>query len=90
VVQRNCASCHSPAEWSQASFLSHWTGQPVRDLHSFISGAMPLDSPGRLTAQEYTDIVAYMLKLNSVPTGPRELPMQVDSLRTIQVTARQR
>jgi cytochrome c len=88
VVQRNCASCHLSTEWSHSSFLDNRVNQPVRELHAFISAAMPLDAPGKLTSQEYSDIVAYMLKLSRVPAGSTELPNQGDSLRRIQITRR--
>jgi hypothetical protein len=39
-----------------------------------IQTTMPYDSPGRISRQEYTDIVAYILRLNRAPTGEVELP----------------
>jgi len=86
AVQQNCGTCHSPTEWSTSVFISSWSGRSVGDLHSQIRNTMPFDSPGRLTPQQYADIVAYILKLNDVPAGSRELPSDEDGLRKISVT----
>jgi hypothetical protein len=55
-------------------FLSVYSSRPVGVLVSNIQATMPYDSPGRLSRQEYTDIVTYMLRLNRVPAGDTELP----------------
>jgi hypothetical protein len=55
-------------------FLSVRAGRPVGDFVEQIRQTMPYDSPGRLSRQEYTDIVAYMLRLNRIPAGETELP----------------
>jgi S-disulfanyl-L-cysteine oxidoreductase SoxD len=86
TAQANCYACHSQGEWSAPAFIGRWSGRSVRDLHSQISETMPYDSPGRLTAAEYTDIVAYMLKLYGTPAGEAELPNEEDGLRKIGVT----
>ncbi|MEX2571922.1 MAG: c-type cytochrome [Gemmatimonadota bacterium] len=86
TVQLECSACHSPAEWSHARFLLVWTGRSIRDLHNQIRSTMPFDSPGRLSTQEYSDIVAYMLQLNDVPAGDTELPADDEGLSAIGVT----
>jgi hypothetical protein len=48
---------------------------------------MPYDSPGALSDQQYTDIVAYMLELNGVPAGTTELPADEAGLSQITITA---
>jgi S-disulfanyl-L-cysteine oxidoreductase SoxD len=83
----NCAVCHSPAEWGGAAFMTRWSGGSIEHLHSHIQQNMPYDAPGRLTAQEYADIVAYMLSLNNVPAGENELPNNAGELDKIQFTA---
>jgi S-disulfanyl-L-cysteine oxidoreductase SoxD len=86
AVQQNCGSCHSPSEWPGPMFISAWAGRSVADLQNNLMMTMPFDAPGKLTPEQYTDIVAYMLKLNNVPTGERELPADDDSLKKIEVT----
>ena len=48
-----------------------------------IKNTMPADDPGKLTQQQSTDIVAYVLWLNEYPTGDKELPPDLDALRKI-------
>jgi S-disulfanyl-L-cysteine oxidoreductase SoxD len=88
TVQQNCVACHSAQEWSNTGFLGAWSGRSVRDLHVMIRSSMPLDAPGRLSRQEYSDVIAYMLRLSDAPTGERELPAGDEELGTIQVTRR--
>lgn len=83
----NCAACHSQVEWGSPSFMTRWAGSSVAHLHVHIRDNMPYDAPGRLSAQEYADIVAYMLFLNNVPVGEKELPGTVSELDKIQFTA---
>lgn len=86
VVAQNCGSCHASNEWAGAMFISSWSGRPVGALHMQIRTTMPFDAPGRLSAAQYADIVAYMLKLNNAPAGESELPSSDDALNTIAVT----
>jgi mono/diheme cytochrome c family protein len=86
TAQQNCMSCHAASEWSSSMFLTAWSGRPVRDLHNHLRMTMPYDAPGKLTAEQYSEIVAYMLKLNNAPTGDAELPSDDDGLKAISVT----
>jgi mono/diheme cytochrome c family protein len=86
TTQQNCGSCHSASEWSSSMFLTAWSGRPVRELHNHLRMTMPYDAPGKLTAEQYSDIVAYMLKLNNAPAGETELPSDDEGLRAISVT----
>lgn len=86
AAQQNCGICHTSSEWSNSMFMSAWSGRPIRELHSRIRATMPFDQPGRLSAQQYADIVAYMLKLNKVPAGKNELPATDTELAQIRVT----
>jgi hypothetical protein len=86
VMQRECLACHSPQEWGQ--LVAVWNGQTVLQLVNHIRQTMPLMAPGSLSMQEYTDIVARMLQLNSVPTGSRELSPEPDQLRNIRIERR--
>lgn len=87
AAQQNCGACHTPAsEWSSSMFITSWAGQPIRELHTHLRATMPMNAPGKLSPQEYADIVAYMLKLNKAPSGKTELPSDDASLGGIQVT----
>ena len=87
AAQQNCGSCHSPGtEWASSIFMTSWSGRTIKDLHAHLRMTMPFDSPGRLSPQQYADIVAYMLKLNKAPAGQTELPSDDAGLAGIQVT----
>lgn len=88
IQQVECGACHTPGEWEQGRVLGAFTGRSVQDLIDHIRSMMPLDAPGRLSYQEYTDIVAYMLQLNRVPTGEAEMPADETRLRQIRVEYR--
>jgi hypothetical protein len=62
-----------------------WAGQTVDDLYGFISTAMPDANPGSLTAEQYADVVAYLLSLNGYPAGESELPTDRDLLRGLRI-----
>ena len=83
-----CFACHSASEWTTPMFIRVWSGRPIHQMWENLRMTMPYDSPGRLTAQEYADVVAYMLELNDAPAGDTELPSDADGLRRIRVTTR--
>lgn len=84
VTTEVCSMCHSPKEdWTRDGFLNIWSGKPVKDLVHNLRETMPEDMPGSLSAQQYADVVAYILKLNGMPTGSSELKSDDESLSTI-------
>lgn len=87
VAATACFACHSEGEWANPMFIRVWSGRPIHGLWEQIRATMPYDSPGRLTAQEYSDIVAFILELNDVPAGAAELPAEIEGLQAITVTA---
>jgi hypothetical protein len=46
---------------------------------------MPKNEPGSLTPQEYVDVVAYLLRMNNLPTGSGDLSTDVAQLRRIRI-----
>lgn len=84
-----CFACHSQSEWQTPMFIRVWTGRPLHQMWENLRMTMPYDSPGRLSPQEYADIVAYMLQLNGIPEGDTELPSTSEGLMQITVTAEQ-
>ena len=83
----NCFTCHSESEWSSPLLLNIGSGQRLGDLYNVIRQSMPLDAPGRLSSDQYVDVIAYMLKLLDAPTGEAELPPDLAELDRIRVTA---
>ena len=89
---QQCAACHSadlsgsgaPA-LAGADFLGSWDKAPVADLVEKIATSMPSDSPGSLSRDQATDLVAFILKSNKFPAGPDELASDVATLKTINI-----
>jgi len=73
AYQANCASCHLPDLSGQGdaaplrgpAFQTAWGARTPQELLSFIQITMPPQRPGALSAQEYNDIVAFILQQNS-------------------------
>jgi hypothetical protein len=79
-----CVSCHPPATYKGAVFLN-WQGRSLGDLLAFLSEKMPKNDPGSLSAKEYTQVMAFLLKLNGMPAGRAELPADPAALRGITI-----
>ena len=73
AYQANCASCHLPDLSGQGdaaplrgpAFQTAWGTRTPQELLSFIQITMPPQRPGALSAQEYSDIVAFILQQNT-------------------------
>ena len=85
VFRLNCTSCHNSSILSGQSFQIGWAGRSAFDLYERIRSTMPLDDPGRLSAQEYTDIVAYLFKLNGYPSGTTPLTSDRERLKQLRI-----
>jgi hypothetical protein len=57
----------------------------VADLFTYVQDKMPKNAPGSLTAQEYADVVAYLLRMNAMPTGADELSTDPGELKKIRI-----
>jgi cytochrome c len=89
-----CSSCHrddlsgsddgAPAMRGPV-FFERWKNRPLSELHFVLTETMPQDAPGSLTAQQYTDIISFLLNRNGVPAGETELPADTASLKRILV-----
>jgi hypothetical protein len=45
----------------------------AQELHEFVSASMPWHAPGSLTSQEYWQVTAYVLYINGINIGERDL-----------------
>jgi len=80
LYTQNCASCHG-ADLAgtfeipplTGRFMPYWSGTTLDVVFNYISTAMPQHNPGALDAATNTDIVAFILKSNDIPSGAREL-----------------
>jgi mono/diheme cytochrome c family protein len=91
----SCGGCHgaglegadmTPA-LTGAVFGANWNDLSVGDLAERIRISMPLDRPGKLTRQQTSDVVAFILRANAWPAGQTELPTEQGSLKAIKILA---
>ena len=95
LYNENCASCHGPDFMGDEmapsiagnDFIVFWTEVPVGSLFERIKVSMPADDPGRLSDEEYTDVLAYLLDASSYPSGESELPADKAALDQIMIVA---
>ena len=95
LYTENCASCHGPdflgdemaPSIAGNDFIVFWTEVPVGSLFERIKVSMPADAPGRLSDEEYTDVLAYLLEASSYPSGESELPADKAALDQIMIVA---
>jgi cytochrome c len=68
-------------------FLSEWAPWTVGDLFEYVTTEMPPEREDRhgITANNYTDILAYVLERNGFPAGQSELPPEFDPLVEIEM-----
>ncbi|HYV98585.1 MAG TPA: cytochrome c [Gemmatimonadaceae bacterium] len=85
VYNKVCADCHEKLEYSGPDFRTKWNGRMVFDLYDLLRTTMPDDKPGALPAQDYIDVVGYMMKLNGVPAGKTELVPTDSVLKRIKI-----
>ena len=81
LFDENCAKCHQstlegkdeipPLKGSH--FMANWNQQTLGDLMERIHNTMPMDNPGALNVNSSTDVVAYLMKQNGMPTGAKKL-----------------
>jgi len=82
-----CKSCHTPASHTGTVFATWWDQKRLSDLYQFVSTRMPKNEPGSLEPDEYADVIAYLLKLNEMPSGTEALPADSVALKKIRIDA---
>jgi quinoprotein glucose dehydrogenase len=88
---RHCESCHQPdlrgldcnPSLVGEAFARRWIGQSVGDIFLKVQTTMPSDGAASLSAQEYADVVSYVLSANQFPVGQVELPPDSTKLNPI-------
>jgi len=79
-----CVSCHPPATYKGAVFMN-WQGRTMGELLDFLMEKMPKNDPGSLSAKEYAQVMAFLLKLNGMPAGRADLPSDSGALNKITI-----
>jgi S-disulfanyl-L-cysteine oxidoreductase SoxD len=85
TFQRVCAACHTVSEHSGRKFSAKWDGTSVGELFDLISNTMPEGNPGSLTPDEYSSVIAFMLKETGYPEGKQELPADSAALMKVRI-----
>lgn len=71
--EKSCRSCHREGPRKDEAFMRDWQGTGLDGLFEQIKKTMPASAPGSLSDATYFDIVAYVLQVNTFPSGPAEL-----------------
>jgi mono/diheme cytochrome c family protein len=95
VADTSCIGCHgsnldggdSGPRLVGAAFLENWSSQSAAELFTWLQEAMPADAPGTLSKPDTAAVLAYILKLNKMPSGKQELPIEPDALKRITILA---
>ena len=89
VYRQACSSCHARnLEGGEMGpglrgrpFITPWEGESLAELMAYVQETMPQDNPGGLNEQDYSDVLAYVLKVNEFPSG--ELDLTAESVEHI-------
>ncbi len=89
IYRQVCSSCHAPNRggggWGPGRrggpCIGPWDGERLAEVMSYMQETMPQDNPGSLSAEDYTDVLAYVLKVNEFPAG--DLDLTVESVENI-------
>ena len=90
VYAGSCRSCHSSESHTGAVFEIWWLGKQLSELFTFIKTQMPKNDPGALAPEDVADVVAYLLEMNAMPPGRRELYPAADSLKHYRIETKGR
>jgi len=85
---KHCAACHETFFFTGARFDDVWAGHSAFDLWDRIQSSMPQDKPGSLSKQQYSEVVAYILRLNGYPPGKEALPTEPEALKNVMIDAK--
>jgi mono/diheme cytochrome c family protein len=94
LYQKQCASCHGNALEGKGKnvpltgnvFLDKWTDQTLADLFMKTNTTMPASSPGTMTPDETSRVLAYILSMNQFQSGKNPLPTDPEGLGAIHIT----
>ncbi len=85
AYREQCAACHAADLFGGemapglkgSGFIGGWSGATLWEFADFTNATMPQDAPGRLTARQLNDVIAFILQSNDYPAGEDELAIDV-------------
>jgi mono/diheme cytochrome c family protein len=80
-----CQSCHAPTQHAGADFRGKWFGRSLGELFGYLKREMPKSDPGTMSDEEYTLLIAYLMRINRMPTGQRPLAADSTALHRIRI-----
>ena len=80
-----CKACHSPASHPGVTCAKYWKGKTLAQLFTYVSTAMPKSNPGSMNADEYADVIAYILKMNTFPATSVDMPADSAQLASVMI-----
>jgi len=86
VFTETCSVCHTRGQFTDGTFRRNWEGRTLFDVFEQLRSTMPNDSPGRLSGQEYLDVLLYLFSQQGYPAGEVEISATADTLRQIRIT----
>ncbi len=82
LYKKYCKSCHEGEYFGPV--LLAWQGEPLASFFSVMTSAMPENDPGSLERDQYTNLLAYILKISGYPQDVRSLdPGAADFARIV-------
>jgi hypothetical protein len=82
-----CMNCHEIEEFTGVgAYLEEMEGKPLWEIFEYIWAEMPEDDPASLEAEEYADVLAYVLSVYGLPAGDADMPTDRATLEVIAVT----
>jgi len=57
--------------------MRHYQFHTVQDIYEFASAVMPADQPASLSAEDYWDVIGYLLNANGMPVNGQPLDQKV-------------
>ncbi len=87
AYREQCSACHASnllgGEMAPGllgpGFVGGWSGATLFEFADFTNATMPQDAPGRLTADELNEIIAFILEQNEFPAGSEPLAIDLDN-----------
>ncbi|MEX2180142.1 MAG: cytochrome c [Gemmatimonadaceae bacterium] len=86
VFMAYCVSCHEPSFHTGEQFRFSWLGRTVLDYFKQLKRTMPEDNPGGLSDDDYTRVIAYILKLNGFAPGTDSLKSDTLELKRVRIS----